>query len=61
MSKWLVMRDGSGHHRAVQPLSDASRARKGLLGDAVVDEADGYDEACRRADELNEVMEVMES
>jgi len=55
------MRDGSGHHRAVQPLSDATRERKGLLGDVVVGEAPDYREACRMADEMNAVMEVMES
>jgi len=55
------MRDGSGHHRAVQPLSDLTRLKKALLGDVVVDRAPDYREACRRADELNEVKEVMES
>jgi len=61
MSDWLVMRDGSGHHRAVQPMSDATLLRKGLLGDVVVDRAPDYMTACWRADELNGIKEVMES
>jgi len=61
MSDWLVMRDGSGHHRAVQPLSDLARLKRALAGDVVVDRAPDYMTACWRADELNGIKEVMES
>jgi hypothetical protein len=58
--KWLIVCDDSGHHRA---MSKSWLELNGLgLGTFhIVDEAHHYLGACRLADKLNEVSNVMGS
>ncbi len=58
--EWLVVRDASGHHRAVHPRVAAVDGRR-LVGDAVVGRAEDYYQACKVSGELNAVAEVMEA
>jgi len=56
---WHIVADPSGHHRA---LSVPWIEKQGLQeGERSVGEARSYHEACREADRLNSVAEVMES
>ena len=52
---WHIVLDPSGHHRAMRYDQPAGP------GESVVDTAPTYLEACRAADRLNTLAEVMES
>ena len=52
---WLVLRDRSGWHRAVNRLTYWDSANE-----QEVDQADTYPEACKLADQLNTIAEVQD-
>jgi hypothetical protein len=55
MKPWAVLRDRSGWHRAVDRLTYWDRASEQEVG-----EADSYLEACKIADQYNQISEVQD-
>lgn len=52
---WRVVRDASGHHRALPGWTRLSRS------EMVVSAGNTYTEACRESGDLNEVSDVLQS
>ena len=58
MARWFVVVDASGHYRSLH-MNTGDRGFS--AGVEPVEECEDYLDACRKADDLNEVAEVMGS